>query len=57
MTAAQTLKVVFGLVNNMQVVMGGAHCLHIWMSLVQGINLVDGESSTDDIRETLGASS
>jgi len=27
MTAAQTLNVVYGLVNNMQVVMEGMHCL------------------------------
>ena len=32
MTAAQTLDVVYGLVNNMQVVMEGAHCLMVWTS-------------------------
>jgi len=33
MTAAQTLDVVYGLVNDMQVVMEGAHCLLVWMSV------------------------
>ena len=33
MTATQTLDVVFGLVNNMQVVMEGAHCLLVLMSV------------------------
>jgi len=33
MTAAQTLDVVYGLVNNMQVVMGGAHRLLVLMSM------------------------
>jgi hypothetical protein len=33
MTATQTLNVVCGLVNNMQVVMEGAHCLFALMSM------------------------
>ena len=33
MTAAQTLDVVCGLVNNMEVVMEGAHRLFLWMSV------------------------
>ena len=33
MTAAQTLDVVYGLVNNMQVVMEGAHCLLVLTSM------------------------
>ena len=33
MTAAQTLDIVYGLVNNMQVVMKGAHRLLIWTSV------------------------
>ena len=33
MTATQTLDVVYGLVNNMQVVMEGAHCLLVLMSV------------------------
>ena len=32
-TVAQTLDVVYGLVNNMQVVMEGAHRLLVWMSV------------------------
>ena len=57
MTAAQTLDVVYGLVSNMQVVMEGTHCLLVLMSVVRCTNLVGGKASTDDIRETLGASS
>ena len=33
MTATQTLDVVYGLVNNMQVVMEGVHCLFALMSV------------------------
>jgi len=33
MTAAQALDVVYGLVNNMQVVMEGTHCLLILMTM------------------------
>jgi len=55
MTAAQTLDVVYGLVNNMQVVMEGTHRLLILMSVIRSTNMVDGKASTDDIRETLGA--
>ena len=33
MTAAQTLDVVYGLVNNMEVVMEGAHRLLAWTSV------------------------
>ena len=33
MTAAQTLDVVYGLVNNMEAVMEGEHRLLIWMSV------------------------
>jgi len=33
MTAAQTLDIVYGLVNNMQVVMEGAHRLLVWTSV------------------------
>jgi len=57
MTAAQTLDVVYGLVNTMQVVMEGAHRLLVWMSVVRSTNLVDGKASTNDIQETLSASS
>jgi len=57
MTAAQTLDIVYGLVNNMQVVMKGAHRLLICTSVVRRTHLVDGKASTDDIQETLGASS
>jgi len=32
MTVAQTLNVVYRLVNNMEAVMEGAHCLIVWMS-------------------------
>jgi len=30
LTVAQTLDIVTGLVNKMEVVMGGAHCLLVW---------------------------
>jgi hypothetical protein len=33
MTVAQTLDVVYGLVNNMEVVMEGEHRLLVWMPL------------------------
>ena len=33
MTAAQTLDVVYGLVNNMEAVMEGAHHLLVWTSV------------------------
>ena len=55
-TAAQTLDVVCRLVNKMQVVMEGTHdASSISMStcVIRDYNLVDGKTSTDDIRQTL----
>jgi len=57
MTAVQTLDVVYGLVNNMKVVMKGAHPPLIWMPVWYNGYLVGGKASTDNIQETLGASS
>jgi len=56
MTATQTLDVVYGLVNNMKVVMKGAHPPLIWMSVWYDARLVGGKASTDNILETLGTS-
>jgi hypothetical protein len=57
MTGTQTLEVVCRLVNNMQVLMGGARRQY-YMSTCMVLNtyLVDGKASTDDIRQTLGVS-
>ena len=57
MTVAQTLEVVYGLVNNMQVVMEGAHGqIRMSTCVIRDTDLVDGKASTDDIRQTLGVS-
>jgi len=39
MTVAQTLDVVYGLVNNMEVMMEGAHHLLIWMSVWYNVHI------------------
>ena len=56
MTAAQTLDVIYGLVNNMQVVMEGAWSVRMGTCAVRYTDLIDGKASTDDIRQTLGMS-
>ena len=56
MTATQTLEVVCRLVNNMQVLMEGAHHQYIDTCVALYTFMVDGKASTDDIRQTLGAS-
>ena len=54
MTATQTMEVVYGLFNNMKVVMDGAeHCL-TFPSLYVEICPLDGKASIDNIREALG---
>jgi hypothetical protein len=52
-TAAQTLDVVYGLVQNMRVVMDGKQILPACHSL--SIFPVDGRASIDSVRDTLGA--
>ena len=53
-TAAQTLDVVYRLVNQMQVLMEGANRRYVRVHAWYETNLVDGKTSTDDIRQTLG---
>ena len=57
MAAAGTLKVVCGLVDNMKVVMKGAHHLVAGRMLVLTIRntyVIDGKTSTDGILQALG---
>ena len=56
LTVAQTLDVVHGLVNRMEVVMEGADHILVWLCTRCKTNMVDGKASTDDIRQTLGES-
>jgi hypothetical protein len=54
MTATQTMEVVYGLFNNMKVVMDGAETLlDIPFSVYLSLSL-DGKASIDNIREALG---
>jgi hypothetical protein len=57
MTVAQTLDVVHGLVNNMEVVMEGTYrFLEQFTFVAPNTNLVDGKAPSDDIRQALGGS-
>ena len=57
MTATQTMEVVYGLFNNMKVVMDGMeHCLTFPLQYVECLSL-DGNASIDNIREALGMKS
>ena len=56
MTVPQTLDVICGLVDNMQVVMDGTHRLFILLRTLYVTHLADGKVSIDGIRWSLGAS-
>lgn len=53
MTFAQTLDIVYGLVNNLRVVMKGTHEF-VCVCTGRDPNLVGGKASTGDIQQTLG---
>ena len=54
MTATQTMEVVYGLFDNMKVVMDGTeHCLHFLHSMLN-VCPSDGKASIDSIRGALG---
>ena len=57
MTAAQTLQVIHGLVNNMKVVMDGMQDISACRQLLIRLVWADGKASTSDIRRALGMSS
>ena len=50
----QTLDVVYGLANGMQVVMEGAHRQFVKVFAWSRPDLVDGKASTDDLQQALG---
>jgi hypothetical protein len=52
-TAVQTLEVVYGLVQNMTVVMDGEK-IHLDCNLVLSIFVLDGKASVDCVRDALG---
>ena len=55
MTATQTMEVVYGLFNNMKVVMDGTETLlDISLTECSLSVLLDGKASIDNIREALG---
>jgi hypothetical protein len=55
MTATQTMEVVYGLFNNMKVVMDGTETLlDISFTVCSLFVLLDGKASIDNIREALG---
>jgi hypothetical protein len=55
MTAVQTLEVVYGLVNNMKVVMDGTvMLLDVSFAVYPLLIVVDGKASINNIREALG---
>ena len=54
MTATQTMDVVYGLFNNMMVVMDGMETLLDISSTVCLLFVLDGKTSIDNIREALG---
>jgi hypothetical protein len=55
MTAAQTMEIVYGLFNNMKVVMDGTETLlDISFTVCQTYFFSDGKASIDNIREALG---
>ena len=55
MTAAQTLEVVYGLVNNMKVVMDGTVMLpDVSFAVYPLLIVLDGKASINNIREALG---
>ncbi len=55
MTAAQTMEIVYGLFNNMKVVMDGTETLlDISLTVRQAYFFSDGKASIDNIREALG---
>lgn len=54
-TFAQTLDIVYGLVNNLRVVMKGTHKF-ICVCAGRDPNLVGGKASTGDIQQALGVS-
>ena len=56
MTVAQTFSAVYGLVNNMRVVMEGAYQLLTNICILLNANSVDEKASTDVIQQTLGGS-
>jgi hypothetical protein len=56
MTAAQTLEVVYGLAQNMRVVMDGESKLRlVTHSLSNTLRSLDGKASADRIQDALGA--
>jgi hypothetical protein len=56
MTATQTMEVVYGLFNNMKLVMNGRETfpLNISFTVCRMFSLLDGKASIDNIREALG---
>ena len=54
MTATQTMEVVYGLFNNMKVVMNGRETFALIFTVCQMFPLLDGKASIDNIREVLG---
>ena len=54
MTATQTMEVVYGLFNNMKVVMDGMETLIDIPFSVLNVALLDGKASIDNFREALG---
>jgi hypothetical protein len=54
MTAAQTLEVVHGLINNMAIVMEGTKHYFMVMRVILNGFWVDGNASTEGIRQALG---
>ena len=55
-TAAQTLEVVYGLVQNIRVVMDGEQMHYAWSQLTLNVFPSDGKASIDCVRDILGTS-
>jgi hypothetical protein len=53
-TAAQTLEVVYGLVQNMRVVMDGKHMALVCCCWLFSFFPADGRASIDSVRDVLG---
>ena len=54
MTVTQSLEVVYGLMNNVKLVMDSAPCFLSWSGYLTEFSSVDGIVSIDGIREALG---
>ena len=53
-TQAQSLEVLYGLLQNIKILMGGEHCAILTLAGCRVISPIDNKASMDNIQESLG---